>query len=85
MQGPKSRMLSMRTLAERALYPYVSQNFSPWYPSAGSVKPGNLPDALQSKWPPSITMPPMDVPWPPIHLVQECVTMSAPCLMGWHR
>lgn len=29
--------------------------------------------------------PPMVVPWPPIHLVAECTTMSAPCSMGLIR
>ena len=30
-------------------------------------------------------MPPMEVPWPPMNLVAECTTMSAPWLRGWHR
>ena len=33
--------------------------------------------------PPSTTTPPIAVPWPPIHLVAEWMTMSAPCLIGW--
>jgi hypothetical protein len=43
----------------------------PWYPSAGCVKMGNLPDAAQSNLPPSIMMPPMELPCPPIHFVAE--------------
>ena len=30
-------------------------------------------------------MPPMTVPWPPMNLVAECTTMSAPCSIGRHR
>ncbi|MNP54208.1 hypothetical protein D3C76_1487450 [compost metagenome] len=37
---------------------------------------GNLPE--------STTMPPMLVPWPPMYLVSECTTMSAPCSNGRH-
>ena len=44
---------------------------------------GKRPDAAQSKLPLSTTMPPIDVPWPPIHLVAEWMTMSAPCSMGF--
>ena len=29
--------------------------------------------------------PPMDVPWPPMNLVAECTTMSAPWRRGWPR
>ena len=29
--------------------------------------------------------PPIDVPWPPMNFVAECVTMSAPCASGLHR
>ena len=29
--------------------------------------------------------PPMEVPWPPIHLVADSTTMSAPCSMGRTR
>ncbi len=32
--------------------------------------------------PPSTMMPPIDVPWPPMNLVAECTTMSAPCSIG---
>ncbi|MNZ30858.1 hypothetical protein D3C78_481440 [compost metagenome] len=30
-------------------------------------------------------MPPMLVPWPPMYLVSECTTMSAPCSNGRQR
>ena len=46
---------------------------------------GNRARALslvQSNLPASITTPPMAVPWPPIHLVAEWTTMSAPCSIG---
>jgi len=36
----------------------------------------------QSKLPLSITMPPIVVPWPPIHFVALWTTMSAPWEMG---
>ena len=49
---------------------------------SGSVRPGNLPLAVQSNLPPSTMTPPMEVPWPPMNLVAECTTMSAPCSMG---
>ena len=35
--------------------------------------------------PPSTTIPPIDVPCPPIHFVAEWMTMSAPCRIGWQR
>ena len=46
---------------------------------------GYLPEASQSKRPPSITAPPIAMPWPPIHLVIECMTRSAPRSSGRHR
>lgn len=55
IHGPRSRILSILSLADSAFFPYVSQNRMPWYPGAGSVNSGNLPEAPQSKWPPSIT------------------------------
>ena len=30
-------------------------------------------------------MPPIDVPWPPINLVAEWITISAPCSNGRHK
>ncbi len=42
---------------------------------------GKLP-LVQSNLPESTMMPPMAVPWPPIHLVVECTTMSAPRRSG---
>ena len=29
-------------------------------------------------------MPPIEVPWPPIYLVVECMLIAAPCFKGWH-
>ena len=57
--------------------PNTSQNFSPWYPGAGSVKSGKFPFP-QSNLPESTITPPIEVPWPPIHFVAESTTMSAP-------
>jgi len=45
---------------------------------------GNLP-LVQSNVPESTMTPPMLVPWPPIHLVAEWTTMSAPCSIGRQR
>ena len=36
----------------------------------------------QSKLPPSTRMPPIEVPWPPIYLVVECMTIAAPWSSG---
>jgi len=49
-----------------------------------------MPDPSQSKRPPSISAPPIAIPWPPIHLVSECMTISAPNSNGgrgraWRR
>ena len=41
-----------------------------------------LAGAGQSKRPPSTMTPPMAMPWPPIHLVMECITISAPSSIG---
>ncbi len=29
-------------------------------------------------------MPPIEVPWPPMYFVVECMVIAAPCLIGWH-
>lgn len=47
----------------------VDDLYWPWYPSEGSVKPGNFPDLVQSNFPLSTITPPMVVPCPPIHFV----------------
>ena len=49
------------------------------------MKKGNLPLAPQSNLPESTMTPPMEVPWPPIHLVADWTTMSAPKSMGRDR
>jgi hypothetical protein len=41
-----------------------------------------LPEPLQSNRPPSTITPPMAMPWPPIHLVVEFITISAPSSIG---
>ena len=61
----------------------------PWYDACGPAICGNLksPDFVlmrQSKEEPSVMTPPMEVPWPPIHLVADSTTMSAPNLSGRH-
>ncbi len=57
---------------------------SPWYDVSGLSNAGCLPPA-QLNFPESITIPPIEVPWPPSHLVSEWTTMSAPCSMGRQR
>ena len=37
---------------------------------------------FQSKLEPSVMMPPIEVPWPPTHLVADSTMMSAPNLSG---
>ena len=49
------------------------------------MKKGNLPEAAQSNLPESTMTPPIEVPCPPIHLVADSTTTSAPCSMGWTR
>jgi hypothetical protein len=41
--------------------------------------------ASQSKLPPSTMMPPIELPWPPMYLVQLDAMTAAPCARGWHR
>ena len=51
----------------------------------GALNSGNRAWAwslVQSNLPASTTTPPIAVPWPPIHLVAEWMTMSAPCSIG---
>jgi hypothetical protein len=48
-----TKQTSVRTLIANAIGPNVSLNFIPWYPSEGSVNPGNLPDFVQSNLPKS--------------------------------
>ena len=47
--------------------------------------PGNLSFCVQSNLPPSTITPPIAVPWPPMNLVAECTTTSAPCSRGRNR
>ena len=61
----------------------------PWYDGCLSAMIGNLhePSAFvtrQSKLEPSTMMPPIEVPWPPIHLVADSTMMSAPKESGLH-
>lgn len=53
---------SVRTLMANAMGPKVSLNLRPWYPSEGSVNPGNFPDFVQSNFPESTMTPAMVVP-----------------------
>src|SRR5690606_32366375 len=46
---------------------------------------GNLSFWNQSKVPPSTMIPPIELPWPPMYVVAEGTTMSAPCAVGRHR
>ena len=59
----------------------------PWYEACGPPISGNLREpsaflASQSKELPSTMTPPMEVPWPPIHLVADSTTMSTPKASG---
>ena len=45
------------------------------------VNKENLP-LPQLKFPPSTITPPIEVPWPPIHLVADSTTTFAPCFKG---
>mgnify|MGYP006057213055 CR=1 FL=1 len=36
---------------------------------------------IQSKFPPSTIIPPIEVPWPPMYLVNECITIAAAIVM----
>ncbi len=49
------------------------------------MKTGNLPLFAQSNFPESTITPPIEVPWPPIHLVADSTTTSAPQAIGWTR
>ena len=49
---------------------------------SGSVKPGKRSLAEKSNDPASTRTPPIELPWPPMYLVAECTTMSAPCSKG---
>ncbi len=44
-----------------------------------------MPLFAQSNLPESTITPPIEVPWPPIHLVADSTTMSAPHSMGRTR
>mmetsp|Transcript_13807 Transcript_13807/g.33267 ORF Transcript_13807/g.33267 Transcript_13807/m.33267 type:complete len:387 (-) Transcript_13807:250-1410(-) len=79
----RQRIMKATLTPSTPVGPKVSQNLSPWYPGDGSVKMGCLP-LFQSMVPPSTMTPPTVVPCPPIHLVADSTTMSAPCFSGAH-
>jgi len=52
---------------------------------SGSFRVGDLFGFFdQSNLPLSTIIPPIEVPWPPINLVSECITIAAPCAIGLH-
>lgn len=51
----RTRRTSTRSRIAKAIGPNVSEKRNPWYPSLGSVNPGNFPDAAQSNLPESMT------------------------------
>ena len=52
--------------------PSASAHTTPWYEGSGFVSPGKRSAfAVQSKFPESTTMPPIEVPWPPMYFVAE--------------
>ena len=68
-------------MAIKAAGPNASWYTNPWYPGEGSVNSLNLP-LLQSNLPPSIIIPPIEVPFPVMYFVVEWITISAPCSIG---
>ena len=85
MHGPISRIPSALARITNAIGPNSSAKDKPWYPGYGSVIVGNLLFCVQSNFPPSTKIPPIDVPCPHIHLVKECTTISAPRSKGRQR
>src|SRR5674476_961755 len=77
------------TVRARMMYaaaPAASVQTTPWYAGSGAVMTENLSAcAAQSNLPESTMTPPRAVPWPPMYLVVECTTMSAPWSKGRHR
>ena len=59
---------------------------TPWYDTFGSTSHGNLSAApTQSNLPLSTITPPSVVPCPPMNLVAEWITISAPYSIGLTR
>ena len=71
-----ARLDDVRERTERALIPNAVVR------GIGLDEITELPDAAQSNLPPSTIRPPIDVPWPPMNLVAECTTTSAPHSIG---
>ncbi len=85
IEGPKSRRPSTRGgNGERDVAEDLVQHDAAIF-GPGSDSIGYLPEADQSKVPPSTMMPPIELPWPPMNLVSEWTTMSAPCSIGRTR
>ena len=76
-------MPSALILAVNADGPNSSQKLIPlrakWEPDIV----GNFSLFPQSKFPPLIIAPPIAIPCPPIHFVNECITIFAPCEIGY--
>lgn len=58
---------------------------TPWYDTFGSTSHGHLLFCVQSNLPLSTITPPIVVPCPPINLVAEWITISAPYSIGLTR
>lgn len=69
---------------QNALLPKDSRKLMLLYEAQASESCGKRP-LFQSKVPASARIPAMLLPWPPSHLVAECVIMAAPCRAGWNR
>ena len=78
------KLMMNATFPRPGKFPKTSQYFNPWYDGSGAVNSGKFPFP-QSNFPESTTMPPIEVPWPPMNLVAEWTTMSAPWSKGRSR
>eukprot|EP00967_Tisochrysis_lutea_P159119 scaffold328435_cov48-Tisochrysis_lutea.AAC.1 len=88
MHAPRLRSGTVRMRRMKASGASISGRSIPHrmppYELSGSEYSGCLP-APHLNLPASMTMPPIPVPWPPIHLVSEWTTTSAPYEMGLVR
>jgi hypothetical protein len=78
MAAPRSRSSCTRALMMYEPCPQGRPVREAVVAGVGLGEAGNLSLAEKSNVPPSTITPPIDVPWPPMNLVAECTTMSAP-------
>ncbi|OPZ25186.1 MAG: hypothetical protein BWZ01_02603 [Deltaproteobacteria bacterium ADurb.BinA179] len=86
LKGDKHAPVSLSsTDLSRAMYactPNFSVKLRPCRPGSGRE---SLSKASQENFPESVTLPPIETPWPPMNLVREWTTISAPCSKGRRR